>query len=348
MKYRTLGKTGLKVSEIGMGTWQLAGQPWGWDKPDESESIKALRRYIELGGNFLDTAYVYGRSDDNSAENLHSSEELIGEFLQGSGLKDKVIIASKIPGKNFLWPARVGVPVSEVYPSDWIEKITHESLQNLQVDSIDLMQFHVWQDEFAKEDEWKETIQKLTQQGKVKHWGISINDYQPSNCIKTLDTGLISTIQLIFNIFHQKPIERLFPYAKEHNIGLIARVPFDEGSLAGMVTKDAVFTDEMRSVMFGGERRAQFIERIGELEKLLGDEASTLPELALRWILNFDEISTVIPGMRKVSKVEMNTSVSDGRKLSQDLMAELSKHAWERNFYVDSDPALESSGYIEL
>jgi len=222
------------------------------------------------------------------------------------------------------------------------------SLQALSVDTIDLMQFHVWLDDFTKEDGWKNTIQKITKAGKVKHWGISINDYQPSNCLKTLDTGLIDTIQFIFNIFHQKPIERLLPYAKTHNIGLIARVPLDEGGLTGKYTLETRFSDEMHPVFFSLERLKELIPRTDKLKTLLNGEAKTLPELALRFILSFDEISTTIPGTRKVKYVEANTAAADGRKLSEDMMKELKNHAWERNFYVDFDPALKDTGYVEI
>lgn len=348
MRYRTLGKTGLKVSEVGVGTWQLAGIPWGWDAPDEAESMRALYRFVELGGNFIDTAWVYGRVDEVEVQaGKHSAEELIGKFIKESGDRDKVIVATKIPGKNRKWPALRGIPISEVFPDSYIEEMVDSSLQALGIDSIDLMQFHVWQDDFAKEDGWKNTIQRITKSGKVRHWGISINDYQPSNCLQTLDTGLISTIQCIFNIFHQKPTEKLLLYVKEHNIGLIIRVPLDEGGLSGKLTLESTFDDELRSIYFSKQRLVEFMPRIRNLEKLLGEEAKTLPELALRYLLSWDEVSVVIPGTRKVKNVEANASVSDGRKLSLTLMEELKKHVWERNFYVDLDPSLEKDGYIE-
>lgn len=349
MKYRTLGKTNLKVSEVGMGTWQLAGKPWGWDAPDEIESMLALYRFVELGGNFIDTAWVYGRVDEpGDKKGEHCSEELIGKFIKESGNREKIIIATKIPGKNRKWPAWNGIPISEVFPDKYIEEMVDSSLQSLGIDSIDLMQFHVWQDDFVKEDGWKNTIQKITKAGKVKYWGISINDYQPSNCLKTLDTGLISSVQFIFNIFHQRPTEKLLPYAKQNHIGLITRVPLDEGGLTGRLTLDSKFDDDMRSKYFSKDRLKEFIPRIKELEKLLGNEAKTLPELALRYNLSWDEISTVIPGTRKVKNVEANTAVSDGRKLSPKLMNELKRHAWERNFYVDLDPSMTKTNFIEI
>ncbi len=347
MKYRTLGKTGLKVSEVGMGTWQLSGKPWGWEVPDEKESLKALHRFVELGCNFLDTAWVYGRYDEpGDPVGGTPSEEFIGKFVKESKNRDKVIIASKIPGKNRKWPAWYGTPISEVFPKGYIEEMVDSSLEHLGIETIDLMQFHVWQDDFAKEDLWKKEIERITKKGKVKHWGISINDYQPSNCLKTLDTGLIETIQFIFNIFHQKPEEKLLPYAKEHNIGLIARVPRDEGGLSGNITLDSKFTDPLHSVYLSKERLKEFMPRIEKLTELLGEEAKTIPELALRWVLSHNEVSTVIPGTRKVKYAEDNARVSDGRKLSNSLMNKLKMHVWERNFMASHDPSLKESDYL--
>jgi len=345
MNYRTLGKTGFKVSEIGYGTWQLANDPNCWVGADLSESMKSLHRFVELGGNFIDTAWIYGYSDEHP--DRHPSEELIGKFLRESGKKDKIIIATKVAPKNRKWPAWKGIPISEVFPNDHIEMCVNDSLRSLGVDSLDLVQFHVWQDDFVKEDGWKKTIEKLTKAGKVKHWGISINDYQPSNCLKTLDTGLISTIQFIFNIFHQKPTEKLLPYAKKNNIGLIARVPLDEGGLAGKFGPSTTFAEgDFRNGYFSPERLAELAVRTDALKKVMKGEADTLAELSLRYLLSFDEVSTAIPGMRKLKNVEANVTLADGRKLSPKLMKELKAHSWERNFYSNHDPML-APDYIE-
>ena len=349
MKYRTLGKTGLKVAEVGYGTWQLADDPNMWVGADPAESLRSLHRYAELGGNFIDTAWVYGY--DTSNPDRHPSEELIGKFLKEYSKRDDIVVATKIAPKNLTWPAREVTPISEVFPNDHIESCVNDSLRSLGVDSLDLVQFHVWHDDFVNEDGWKETIQRLTKEGKVKHWGISINDYQPSNCLRTLDTGLIGTIQFIFNIFHQKPTEKLFPYAKEHNIGLIARVPLDEGGLTGTFTEATTFEEgDFRAKYFRDDRLKELVSRTDKLKDLLGKEAQTLPELDLRYILSFDEISSVIPGMRKTRNVEANAAVSDGRKLTPQLMETLKQHTWERNFYSESelDPALKDTGYIEI
>jgi len=219
----------------------------------------------------------------------------------------------------------------------------------LGVESLDVAQFHVWQDDFADRDEWKKVVERLTREGKVKNWGISVNDYQPSNCLRTLDTGLISTIQFIFNIFHQKPTEKLLPYAKEHGIGLIARVPLDEGGLAGNFTVETEFAEgDLRSKYFSGERLPELVRRTDALKELLGDEAATLAELSLRYILSFDAISTTIPGMRKMKNVEANAAVSDGQRLSVDLLEKLKYQAWERNFYPEGsrEEGLRGAGYL--
>lgn len=348
MKYRTLGKTGLQVSEIGCGTWQLANDPGCWVGSDLNESLQSLRRFVELGGNFIDTAWIYGW--DDATPDRHPSEQLIGKFLKESGQKQSLIIATKVPPKDMNWPAHKGILISDVFPGDWIRKCVDDSLRSLGVERIDLMQFHVWQDDFAAEEEWKEVIQEITKAGKVKYWGISVNDYQPSNCLKTLDTGLISTVQFIFNIFHQKPTEKLFPYAKEHNIGLIARVPLDEGGLSGNLTEDTHFAEgDFRAEFFTPERLKELVQRTDQLKSLLDGEVKTLPELALRYILSFEEISTAIPGMRRIKNVEANVAVSDGRTLSPELMEKLKQYAWERNFYPERmvDPALKDSNYLE-
>ncbi|TSC85438.1 MAG: Aldo/keto reductase [Microgenomates group bacterium Gr01-1014_16] len=248
------------------------------------------------------------------------------------------------------WPAFKNIPISEVFPNDWIEKCVDDSLRSLGVDHLDLVQFHVWQDDFIDDDGWKNTIQKIMKSGKVRYWGISANDYQPSNCFRAIDTGLISTIQFIFNIFHQKPTEKLLPYAAKNNVGLIARVPLDEGGLTGTMVVDTKFADgDFRQHYFSSDHLLELVTRTDKLKTLLGHEAKTLPELALRYILSWPEITTTIPGIRRVKNAQTNTSVSDGHKLSIKLMQELKNHVWERNFNNDHghDPWLASSNYIE-
>lgn len=321
MRYRVLGKTGLKISEVGFGAWGI-GDFGFWGKSDEAESLKTLRTAFDSGVNFYDTARIYG-------DNLNGrSERIISKLVKAVG-RENIVLASKVPPKNGHWPALADVSIDKVFPKDWIYKNVEDSLKALEVDCLDLMQFHVWQDSFVEDDGWKKVTQDLTRQGKVKHWGLSLNDYQPENCRKTAETGLISTVQLIFNIFHQKPV-KMFPFYKKHNLGVIARVPLDEGGLSG----SAVFnSSDFRSDYFRGDRLGELSKRVEELKKLLGTEAKTLPELALRYILSFNEVSTTIPGMRRGKHAQSNAQVSDGRSLSAQLLRELSNCDWERDFY---------------
>ena len=261
-----------------------------------------------------------------------------------------MVIATKVAPKNWHWPAWRADKLNDCFPSKHVEKQVDDSLRSLGVDYLDIVQFHVWNDDWAKEDEWKKTVEKIIASGKVRYWGISANDYQPSNCLKALDTGLISTIQFIFNIFHQKPEEKLLPYAKKNNVGLIARVPLDEGGLAGKFTIDTKFEKgDFRNSYFKGDRLTELVRRTGKLKEIIGNEADNLVELALKWTLSHGEVSVVIPGMRKTEYVKANTAVSNKGKLSNEIMEKIKSYAWERNFYApdSADPATKKDEYIE-
>lgn len=323
MQYRTLGRTGLKVSEIGYGAWGIGGGMWS--DSDDTEAMLSLRKAFDLGVNFYDTALVYGDGH---------SESLVGELAKAVG-RDKVVIASKIPPKNSMWPAECGVPISKVFPREHIRKSTEQSLRNLRVDSIDLHQLHVWQDHFLDEPDWLEELVLLKKEGLVRHVGVSINDHDPESAMLLVQTKVADVVQVIYNIFDQTPEEALYPLCEADNIGVIARVPFDEGGLTGAITASSKFeASDWRSDYFSGNRPAEVEERVKRLRPLLGKEAQTLPELALRFCLSNPAVSTVIPGMRKVRNVESNCAVSDGRRLSSDLIAELRTHAWKRNYYA--------------
>ncbi|PIZ66501.1 aldo/keto reductase [Candidatus Roizmanbacteria bacterium CG_4_9_14_0_2_um_filter_39_13] len=332
MKYRRLGKTNLQISEISMGTWQIADDPeWG-KGPEEKDSFKVLQRYIDLGGNSIDTAWVYGWSEDKPKK--HLSEELIGRFLQQTSQRSKVILTTKIPPLNQMWPISKDSRIENIFPKKHIIDCIEDSLRSLQTDCLDVVLFHVWLDTFNENDEWKEVCQRLTSQGKVKFWGLSPNYYDPAGCLKTLESGEISVVQCIFNIFHQKPITDLFPTAKRLDIGVTSCAPFDEGGLTGKLHKGMTFPHgDFRAQYFAGSRLDELDRRISQLTLLLEDEATTIPEMALRYILSFDEVSSVIPGMRNIDYVKANIDLSDGRKLSKITLKELKRHSWERNFY---------------
>ena len=321
MQFRPLGKTGARVSEIGYGAWGIGGEMW--QGSEDAQSMSSLRKAVELGVNFFDTALAYG--------NGHS-EMLVGKLRRSS--VEKIIIATKIPPKNRQWPARAGVPFNEAFPKNYIIESTEKSLKNLRVETLDVQQLHVWSDEWVGVDEIWEAVRLLKSQGMIKSFGISINDHSPASALKAAKTGMIDTFQVIYNIFDQSPEEELFPYCVANNIGIIVRVPLDEGGLTGRIKPDTVFPErDWRNNYFRGDRKQQVYDRVEKLKLLLGAEAKTLPELALRFILSNPAVSTIIPGMRSIANVETNTALSDGKHLSEKLLKELKKHKWVRNFY---------------
>jgi aryl-alcohol dehydrogenase-like predicted oxidoreductase len=317
MKYRTLGRTGIEVSEIGYGAWGIGGAQWTGGGDDEAR--RALNLAIDQGVNFIDTALAYGEGH---------SERLVGEVARAR--QERIYIASKVPPKNREWPAR-HVPLREVFTYDYIIECAEQSLRNLGVETIDLQQLHVWNDSWKDESEWIEALLKLREQGKIRYFGLSLNDYQPWNAIETLRQGHIDVVQVSYNIFEQAPEDELYPVCQELNIGVIARVPFDESGLTGAVRPDSVWPEsDWRSFFFSGDRKQKVFDRVERLKLLLGAEAESLAELALRYTLSHDAVSTVIPGMRSTKNVAANISYSDGRRLSPETLAKLKAFAWDR------------------
>ncbi len=316
MQYRTFGRTGWKVSAIGYGMWGMAG----WTGSESEEVNHALDKAVDLGCNFFDTAWAYGDG---------LSEEILNALIKRHSSK-KLYTATKIPPKNRKWPSKPGFALKDVFPADYIVEYTEKSLKNLGVETIDLQQFHVWEDGWSDNEEWKEAITKLKQQGKVNAFGISINRWEPDNSLKTLQTGLIDAVQVIYNIFDQAPEDNLFPLCRELNIGVIARVPFDEGTLTGTMTKKTVFPKEdWRSTYFVPENLNASVDHADALKPLV-PEGMTMPEMALRFILSNPDVSTTIPGMRKLKNVLGNMNAGDGNGLSKELLNELKGHRWDR------------------
>jgi aryl-alcohol dehydrogenase-like predicted oxidoreductase len=321
MNYRILGRTGLQVSEIGYGAWGIGKGMW-IGAADE-ESVKALNKAFDLGLNFVDTALVYGDGH---------SEGLVGQTIKKRS--ERIYVATKIPPKNYQWPARSGVPANEAFPANHVIESTETSLKNLKLDSIDVQQFHVWSDEWADEGDWLDAIQKLKRQGKIKFFGISINEFQPENAVRLIETGVLDTVQVIHNIFEQAPEDKLFPACERHGVGVIVRVPFDEGSLTGKITPETTFDSaDFRSRYFRGDRKQQVYERVQKIVSDVGITLDELPETALRYVLSHKAVSTVIPGMRSVRNGERNCQIADGKGLPQDQVQKLKAHRWEHNFY---------------
>jgi aryl-alcohol dehydrogenase-like predicted oxidoreductase len=321
MNYRELGKTGLKVSEIGYGAWGIGKTMWVG--ASDAESLKALHRSIDLGLNFIDTALGYGDGH---------SEKLVGQVVRERS--ETIYVATKIPPKNEVWPAQPGVPVAKTFPAEHVMACTEQSLKNLGLDSIDIQQFHVWSDEWVDQGDWLEAILKLKDQGKVKNFGVSINDYQPENAIKLIETGAVDTVQVIYNIFEQSPEDKLFPACELHDVGVIVRVALDEGGLTGKITPYTTFEEgDFRSNYFRGDRKELVYERVQKIAFDLDITLEQTAEIALRYVLSHPAVSTVIPGMRSVENVERNCKIGDGRGLSAEMVTKLKAHRWARNFY---------------
>jgi len=322
VNYRALGSTGLEVSEIGYGAWGIAGD--AWLGAEDERSLKALHRAVDLGLNFIDTALAYGEGH---------SERLVGKIV--AERDERIYVATKIPPKNRIWPAPDGVSAGEVFPGDYVRECTEQSLRNLGLEAVDVQQFHVWQDDWVGSGDWLEAVDDLKRDGKIRFFGVSINDHQPENAIRLIETGVVDTVQVIYNVFDQSPEDRLLPACEEHGVGVIVRVPFDEGALTGRITPDTSFDEgDFRNHYFRDDRKQEVHERVRTMVEELGVSEDEIAEIALRYILSHPAVSTVIPGMRSVTNVERNTAVGDGRGLPEDQVQKLKAHRWVRNFYA--------------
>jgi len=324
MLYRTLGRTGLEVSELGFGAWGIGGT--GWVGAHDDESLRALRLAIEHGVNFLDTAYGYGDGH---------SEQLVGAAVRESA--ETVYVASKVPPKNRQWPAPAGVQAEEAFPADWIVSCTERSLQNLGLETIDVQQFHVWSDEWVGHGDWLDAIERLKRDGKIRFFGISINDHQPENAIRLVESGLVDTVQVIYNVFDQSPEDVLFPAVEAAHVGVIVRVTLDVGALTGYVRPETTFPEgDFRNAYFAGERRREVWERVQAIARDLDVEIDQLAEIALRFCLSHPAASVVIPGMRSTGNVERNVRAASIGPLEASQLAALRPHRWVVDLYRES------------
>jgi aryl-alcohol dehydrogenase-like predicted oxidoreductase len=316
MHYRTFGRTGWQVGTVGYGMWGLAG----WSGSDDAQTREALQQAVDGGCNFFDTALAYGEG---------RSERMLGELVRANPGKT-LHVATKVPPKNRQWPSRRGFTLDDVFPADYIRASAEQCLANLGLPGIDLLQFHVWEDAWADDDRWRRAIDDLKREGLIRAAGISINRWEPEQSLRTLRTGAIDAVQVIYNIFDQAPEDELFPRCRELNVAVIARVPFDEGSLTGTLTKDSVWpSGDWRNTYFVPENLIPSVERADALKPLV-PAGSSLPELALRFILSNHDVTTVIPGMRKPANVRANLAAADAGPLPPDLIAALRRHRWDR------------------
>ncbi len=325
MNYREFGRTGWRVSDVGYGMWGMGS----WSNSNDAESAESLQASLDRGCNFFDTAYAYGEGH---------SEELLGQLVR-TNADTRVFTATKVPPRNQKWPAVDEYTVDDCYPPDHIEKFVHKSLANANLKSFDLVQFHTWNDAWVEDDRWVRTVETLRRDGLINAIGISINRWEPWNGVRAVRAGLVDSVQVIYNIFDQNPEDDLFPACHEMNVAVIARVPFDEGSLTGQLTRDSKWPEgDWRNIYFVPENLLPTLERVDAVKSTLEEwnqshrdsEAITLPELALRFILSNPDVSTIIPGMRKLSHVEANILASDKGPLPSELVTELRKHRWVR------------------
>lgn len=316
MKYRKLGRTNVEVSEMAQGLWGMSG----WTGSDDQQSLAALQLAVDLGCNFFDTAWAYGNG---------KSDGLLGQIIARNRGK-RLYAASKIPPLNNKWPASPKDKYHEVFPEKHVFKHAELILQKLGTDAIDVLQFHVWDDGWTDEPEFRRTVEKLKSDGWIRSFGLSLNRWEPENGLKAIRTGLVDVVQVIYNIFDQSPEDKLFPLCRELNIGVIARVPLDEGSLGGKLTADTRFPkNDWRSLYFGQENLKRTVARVEKLKFVL-PKGMTLPEMALRFILAEAAVSTTIVGMRRPEHVRENLAVSDVGPLDPALMRTLREHRWDR------------------
>lgn len=317
MNYRRFGRTGWKISEIGYGMWGLAG----WTGSDDAESLDALQRAVDLGCNFFDTAWAYGDGH---------SEQILGKVLRANSGK-KLYVATKVPPKNLRWPARPEYSLDDSYPPAHIFEYVEKSLANLGVETLDLIQIHTWEDSWLDDERFIRAIEKLRDSGKVRAVGISLNRWEPWNGLRAVRAGIADAVQVIYNIFDQNPEDELFPACREKDVAIIARVPFDEGALTGALTIDSTWPKgDWRNTYFVPENLKASVARADALKPLV-PAGSTLPEMALRFILNNKDVHTIIPGMRKRHHVESNLAVSAKGALPAPLLAKLRPHRWDRS-----------------
>jgi aryl-alcohol dehydrogenase-like predicted oxidoreductase len=320
MQQRRFGRLGWSVSDIGYGMWGMGG----WTGSEDAKSLAALDRSVALGCNFFDTAFAYGDGH---------SEQLLGETLKRHA-GTKLYVATKVPPKNRVWPGKASTPIAEVFPYDYIVEMTERSRANLGVARIDLQQLHVWSDAWVDDDGWKRAVTDLKAKGLIEGFGISVNRWEADNVLKALDTGLVDAVQVVYNIFDQAPEDRLFPVCLEKDIAVIARVPFDEGSLTGTLTADATWPKgDWRNLYFTPAAIAETLPRVEALKALV-PPGSSLPDLALRFILHHTAVSTTIPGMRSPGHVDANIAASDAPPLGPELITALRAHRWERTWRV--------------
>lgn len=330
MRKRKLGRTRYLVSELGIGTLGFGGDMWRGVEPRDAQ--RALYAAVDAGVDFVDTALVYGAG---------LAEKLVGQVIRELRARDHVVVASKVPPLNETWPAQPRVPLERVFHPEHVQASVEQSLRNLRAEAIPLAQLHVWHDDWLASSAWPDVrgrMQLMIKQGKVLHWGVSVNSGDPDSALAILDEPLIETVQAVYNLFDRTCEAAFLERARDREVAVIARSPLDEGGLSGRLTRDSTFPKgDFRGRYFAGERLAQVVERVAALTSLCADEVASVPEMALRFILSRPEVAVVIPGMRRREHVRDNIAAVARGALSNELLERLQDHAWERNWYLEAN-----------
>jgi aryl-alcohol dehydrogenase-like predicted oxidoreductase len=322
MKFRTFGRLGWKVSQIGFGAWAIGGE---WENQSEDDSINALHRALDLGCNFIDTARVYGSG---------KSERLIAQVLRER--RDvSVFVATKVPpvlpGD---WPPSPYDTVEDRYPASHVREQVEQSLRELRTECLDIVQIHTWSMGWNRNPQPLLVLKKMQQEGKLRGVGLSTPEQDQNSVVEIIRSGLIDSIQVIYNIFEQEPQAALFPAAVEANVAVIGRVPFDESALGGKLTPTTEFGEtDFRRRYLAGDRLERTIRRVEKIKEVVGQEERDVATAALKFALKPAAVSTVIPGIRNPRQAELNCAIGAGDPLSDELEKKLRTHYWRRGFW---------------
>jgi aryl-alcohol dehydrogenase-like predicted oxidoreductase len=320
MKYRRFGTAGPEISEIGFGAWAIGGS---WGAQSETDSLEALETALEKGVNFIDTAAGYGDG---------KSERIIGEFLKSRS--ERVYVCTKTPPAPGKWPPSPYCKIEERYSEKYLRENVEERMRNLQVESLDVLLLHTWTRAWNDDPRALEILQKMKAEGLIKQVGISTPEHDQNCVVQLMRDGMVDVLQVIYNIFEQEPVAQLFPVARETGTGIIVRVAFDEGVLTGKYKGDEKFgADDFRSNYFAGDRLERGVRRTEAIKEEFKDSGYTMPELALKFALSHEAVSTVIPGIRNRQQALTNTAVSDLPQLPEAVMLRLREHSWNRGFW---------------
>jgi len=324
MKYRTFGRLGWQVSQIGFGGWAIGGGS-SWGNQDDDESVRTLHKALDLGCNFIDTAQGYADGH---------SERIIGRVLK-ERKGERIYVATKIPVKApGAWPPTPYDKIEDRFPEAFLRERIEFSLRNLQTDCIDLIQLHTWTRAWNRNPTALEVLRQLQKEGKVLGIGISTPEQDQNSLVDLMRGGWLDAVQVIYNIFEQEPAAELLPVALEHQVGIIVRVAFDEGALTGKFTAHTQFAEgEFRASYFAGDRLERTIRRVEKIKADIGSAEPDVATAALKFALKPAAVSTVIPGMRTVRQAELNCGVGSQPPLSDELELKLHAHAWQRGVW---------------